>query len=120
MVSNSAEPRNILAEPLGSAKPRLGITGLVVKADSSQSRGHRLNPGIEYFYIFLKNYFRKIDPACLFLVKHPTSRRTLDTRWYIRPQSPKNEKGPKNRKVFPAHKNDSARKIPIIKIVKIC
>ncbi len=28
MVSNLAEPRTILAEPLGSAEPRLGITGL--------------------------------------------------------------------------------------------
>ncbi len=33
-----AEPRNILAEPLGSAEPRLGISALEIQRDGETER----------------------------------------------------------------------------------
>jgi hypothetical protein len=44
MVRYLTEARNILAEPLGSAEPRLKNTGLVVKADESYPRNRGFDP----------------------------------------------------------------------------
>jgi hypothetical protein len=44
MVRYLAEARKILAEPFGSAEPRLKNTGLVVKADESHPRNRRFDP----------------------------------------------------------------------------
>jgi hypothetical protein len=49
MVSNLAEPRNILAEPLGSAEPTLGITDVETckqRFENWSFRSHKLNDNI--------------------------------------------------------------------------